>query len=182
MLAVVWVPEHHLVVVTGGDNGAIGALVETPDLTVGVRLHDVGVGAVLVAGDGAITLADDELAVAAVDGTDQGWELDAVLDGAVAHIDAVDLAVFGAREELAISETESANEALVQAEGLLALATVGAAPDVDLAVGATGVADAIAVPSRASEGGLLVLAEETLLLVTASTSGIPEVHVLDTGS
>ena len=35
------VPHHDLFVITGGDNGAIDLLGKTPDLTIGVRVHDV---------------------------------------------------------------------------------------------------------------------------------------------
>ena len=109
-----------------------------------------------MAGDGTVTLTNKELATAAVNGADEGWEFNAVGDRAGVNIDAVDLAVLGAREELALGESESADEALVDVKRLLTLATVVATPDVDLSIGATGVASSVAVPSRAGERGLLV--------------------------
>ena len=56
------VPHHDLVVISRGTDFAVRSNNETPDFTVGVRLHDIG----LLAGgrdegDGTITLTDKEL-------------------------------------------------------------------------------------------------------------------------
>ena len=182
VLAVGGVPEHDLVVVSGGDDGAIGALGKTPDLTFVVRHHDGHLLGGGLDGDGTVTLTDEELVVGAVNSADERWELASLSDLAGVDIDLMDLAVLGAREELALGESESADEALVHVNGLLAAATIIATPDVELTVGATRVTGAVAVPSGASEGGLLVGAEETLLLVAGGIGGIPEVHVLHTSS
>ena len=65
-------------------------------------------------------------------------------------------------------------------QSLFALAAIIATPDVDLSVGTTRVALTTVVPSCASERGLFVGAEKTLLLVSSSVTSVPEVHVLDT--
>ena len=54
-----WVPEHDLVVITGGHDLAIAAVSKTPDLTFGVRLHDVDLGLILASeADSAVALSD----------------------------------------------------------------------------------------------------------------------------
>ena len=183
MLAGNRVPAHDLVVVAGRHERAVWELGKTPDLAVGVRAHDVGLGARGVdGGDGTIALADHKVAGGvAVNSADKAIELDGVGDGVGAGVNAVDLAILGAREELAIGEAHGADEALaMEVEGLLAGAAVVATPDVDEGVGATGVALARVVPGNAGEGGLVVFAEETLLLA-GGVLAVPEVDVLDTG-
>lgn len=155
---------------------------KAPDLTIRVGVHDVHLVRLSLAGNGAVTLSNDQFAAHAVNSADKRGELVSLQDLAGGAINHVDLAVLGAGEELAFSETESTDEALMHIHCLLARATIVATPDVDLAVGATGVADTIVIPSSASERGLLVSAEETLLLVAALVGSVPEVHVFDTGS
>jgi len=174
------VPEHDLVVVSGGHDLAGAGLGKTPDLTIVVGHHEVHLVSTLVAGDGAVTLANKELVAHAVDGADEGGELNRHGDSVAGRVNAVNLAILGAGEELAFGETESADESLVERHGLLASATIIATPDVEPSVGTTSVAFSIAVPSCASKGGLLVSAVETALLVARSITSIPEFDVLDT--
>ena len=178
-----WVPEHDLVVVTRGHDLAIAAVGKTPDLTIGVRLHDVFDSTVLAFdADSTVTLSNDKRASVAVNGTNERWEFRGLQDLVSASVDHMDLAVLGAGEEFAFGKSHGADETLMEVHALLAGAAIIATPDVDLSVGAARVAGAVGVPSSASERGLLVGAEETLLLVARGVTSLPEVHVLDTGS
>ena len=80
MLAGNRVPAHDLVVVAGRHERAVWELGKTPDLAVGVRAHDVGLGARGVdGGDGTIALADHKVAGGvAVNSADKAIELDGV--------------------------------------------------------------------------------------------------------
>lgn len=176
------VPDHDLVVIARGDNAAIWLLVEAPDLTVGVRAHDVlAVGTVDIAkSDGAVTLADEKRAAVEVDGTDEA-ELKGGFDGLGVGVNAVKLAVLATGEELAVHEADSRDEALVGLDGALACAAIITAPDVDATVGATSVASTVVTPGDASERGHIVAAVETLGLLTTGLASIPEADVLPTG-
>ena len=68
----------------------------------------------------------------------------------------MDLAILGASPEFPFCEAESADEALVETDGLLAGAAIIATPNVELAVGTARVAGTIGVPSSARVGGHLV--------------------------
>ena len=173
------VPEHDLVVIGGGDDGAVSLLGETPDLTVGVRAHDGLSVTTLAEDDGTVALTNEHLAVGNIDGTDEA-ELLGGLNLLGVGVDHVELAVLATRVELAVTEGDSGDEALVSLDGALAGAAIIAAPDVDAAIGATSVADTISIPSGASERGLLSTAVETLGLLAAGDISIPEVDVLDT--
>lgn len=89
------VPDHDLVVITRGDNAAIGLLSEAPDLTVRVRVHDVLPVGAAAEDDGAVTLTDEHLVVLGVNGTDEA-ELISVLNGLSVGVNDVELAVFAA--------------------------------------------------------------------------------------
>jgi len=173
------VPEHDLVVIGGSDDGAVSLLGETPDLTVGVRAHDGLSVATLAEDDGTVTLTNEHLAVGNIDGADEA-ELLGGLNLLGVSVDHVELAVLATGVELAVTEGDGGDEALVSLDGALAGAAIIAAPDVDAAVGATSVADTISIPSSASERGLLRTGVETLGLLAAGDRSIPEVDVLDT--
>ena len=138
----------------------MSVLGETPDLTVGVRVHDIGLVVVLVNNsDGSVTLANQDAAgVVDRDGADDisGTEFDDFLNLLGDNIDAADFAVLGARPNLAVGVSDSADELLVAVglNGTLALALV--VPVVDATVGATGPALASVVPSDAVEGAHVV--------------------------
>ena len=91
-----WVPEHDLVVITGGDDVTVDVLGKTPDLTIGVRAHDVLLVSVLAAGDGTVALTDEESVHVEVNGTHEAAKINAHGHGSGAGIDAVDLAVLAA--------------------------------------------------------------------------------------
>lgn len=173
------VPDHDLVVITRGDNAAIGLLSEAPDLTVRVRVHDVlPVGAV-AEDDGAVTLTDEHLAVLAVNGPDEA-ELLSALNRLSVGVNAVELAVLATRVELALAEADGRDETAVGLDSALAGTAIIAAPDVDGTIGTTGVACAIVTPSDTSVRGHLVTAVETLGLITTLLASIPEPEMLDT--
>jgi len=120
-----------------------------------VRVHDVGLVVVLVNNsDGSVTLANQEAAVVVDgDGADDvsSTKFDASLNLLGDDIDAADLAVLGARPDLAVGVSDGADELLVAVglDGTLALALV--VPVVDATVGATGPALASVVPSDTVE-------------------------------
>ena len=177
------VPGHDLVIITRGVDSASGILSETPDLTIGVRLHDVSLAAGGINDrDGTVTLSNEHVGAIGVNGADKGVELNSVGDRHGRAVNDVDLTILGTRVELALEVSQGADETLVHVHGLLTSAAIITTPAVDLTVGATSVALAIIVPSCASEGSLLVATEETLLFVTISRGTIPEVDVLDTSS
>lgn len=120
-----------------------------------MRVHDVGLVVVLVNNsDGSVTLANQEAAVVVDgDGADDvsSTKFDASLNLLGDDIDAADLAVLGARPDLAVGVSDGADELLVAVglDGTLALALV--VPVVDATVGATGPALASVVPSDTVE-------------------------------
>ena len=183
VLAVLRVPEHDLVVVTGGHDSAIGHLVKTPDLTIGVGVHDgASDGTVGSDVDGTVTGANNELGAVEVDGTDEGVHIDSHCTGSGGGIPAVELVVFATGEHLAGSEAHGTDEFTLGAgEDSLTGAAIIATPDVDGAVGTTRPGLALIVVGATSEAGHGLSAEKTLLLVSSLRLGVPEVDVLDTG-
>ena len=162
------IPHHDLVVITGGDDLTASSAGKTPDLTIGVGGHDGLLVAACVRGhDGTVTETNDKFAlIVDINSADGGREFDGGLDSHGAGVPAVDHTVLGAGVELAVGESETADETLVGAiDGLLTGATIVATPDVNITVGATSVSLAIVVPSGTGEGGLVEGAEKTSLLV-----------------
>jgi hypothetical protein len=148
-----------------------------------VRAHDVCLYTSLDNGDGTFTLTNEKVVILKVDSTHEAGELNAHGHGFVHGIDAVDLAVLAAREELAVGETQGRDEALaMEIHGALTFAAIVTTPNVDLGVGATCVGLTLVAPGDTGEGGHLVTVEETLLLVASRLSRIPEVDVLHTSS
>jgi hypothetical protein len=123
------VPEHDLVIIGRGDNGAISLLNEAPDLTVGVGGHNGGSVATIRENDGTIALANKHLAVLKIDGTNKAVLLSG-LNLLGAGINDVDLAVFTTGVELAVTEGNGRDESSVGLNGTLAGATIVTTPDV----------------------------------------------------
>ena len=180
LLAVVEVPEDNLVVVTGGDNGSLGNVGESPNFTFAVRVHDRGLllRVAVDAVDGTVAETNKEGLVEAVNSTDEVSEaesLDNSHGGSVNHVNA---SVLATGEEVAVGPADRADEALaVEVVGAIALTAL---PDVELGVSTTSVASAIGVVGHAGEGGHGVVTEKTLLLVAGLS--VPEVEMLGTSS
>ena len=79
MFAALRVPEHDLVVITGGGDFAVGAYRKTPDLTIIVRVHDVRLRSVSSnLGDGSVTKSNKHVSLRrAINSTDKRVELNA---------------------------------------------------------------------------------------------------------
>lgn len=178
MAAVLGVPLHDLVVITGSDDAAFSVLVKTPNLTIRVRGHDGLLVITVAESDGTVTGANNHLTVEAVDSADEGREIHGLHNLSGDGVNAVDLAILATGPELALSPTKSADEALtVERPGLLQLTVI--TPDVDLGVGATSVEFTLGASSDASETGHFTLsAEDTLLLLTTGLSRVPEANVV----
>ena len=141
--------------------------------------HGSGVASIASDRDGTITLADDQLAVEAVDGTNTGGEIEGPGDLHGANVNAVDFSISSTRPEVALDEFESGDEALVHLDAAHSLGVRAITlPAVDLATVAAGVSLARLIPSNDWVGlGATFVAKETALGVTVALTSIPELYV-----
>ena len=148
---------------------------ETPNLTIGVRFHHVGLSTSCVNDrDGSVPLTNDELVHVKVDGTHESGERP--LFG---HLE--DFAVFTTRVKLAVRETHGRDEAsCVVFHGTCTGASIITTPDVDLGVSTSSEALSLVIKGNAGERSLLKVAEDTLSLGATSLTCVPEVDVLNT--
>ena len=173
---VVGIPEHDLVVITGGPDTAVVDL-EAPNFTIGVGHHDSLAGVIghVDVPDASIAETDNEgaLGVVHVDGADEAIELPFFGAAHVVGVPELDAAVTGAGQHLVVTEAlNAADETLMGLHGALGRATLEA---VDLSVGTTSEAAALGVESAARERGARSGAEKATFLLTV---GGPESDVL----
>lgn len=176
---VVEVPEDNLVIVTGGDNSGFRNVIESPNFTFVVRVHNL-FSLVSIAADGvdgSVTGSNDESVLEAIDSADEGVELEGLEHGHASGVNLVDAAVLATGVKETVNPADGANETLLVE--VVGVSAVTALPDVDLGVGTTGVANTIGVVGNAREGSHGVSSEKTLLLI--SGLGVPEVQMLATG-
>ena len=155
---------------------------ETPNLTIGVRFHHVGLSTSCVNDrDGSVPLTNDELVHVKVDGTHESGERPLFGHLLACGVDLEDFAVFTTRVKLAVRETHGRDEAsCVVFHGTCTGASIITTPDVDLGVSTSSEALSLVIKGNAGERSLLRVAEDTLSLGATSLTCVPEVDVLNT--
>jgi len=173
------IPSDDLVIISRGVDATLRVEIETPNLTVVVRVHDflVVYACNVAVNNGTTSQTDNQTQWAHVDGADEATEFDGSFESKVRGSGQDDATIFTTRVQGTVVPFHGADEALfVSLEGTNAAAVL---PLIDKRIGTTRVALFLVIPSTTRHGGHLVGAKETLLLLRCVIS-IPEVHMLDT--